>query len=142
MDMHQTAITAAFVMDGLHNAGMPDVMAAYTDHGGMIELVDGVMEWVGPIQSLRAAADSLLLDYPGVFDYEVSIEFGHWLGDSIIEDGDLPDRAHAMAILIDLVESFFRLNGEQDRDMARRLRARLDETADILMAPQAANDGA
>jgi hypothetical protein len=142
MDQHQTAITAAFVMNGLHKADLGKVSEAHVGDGDQLQLIDDVMEWVPAIEALRAAADSLQLGYPGVFEYEVTAEFGHWLGDSIVEDGDLPNRAHAMGILIDLVESFFRLNGEGDRDMARRLRAKLDAAADIIMAPQAANDGA
>lgn len=140
MDQHQTAITAAFVMDGLHRAGLGEVIEAYRDQGGLIELVDAVMEWVPHIEALRAAAESVRAEYPGVFEYEVSLEFGAWLGGSIIDDDDLPDRAHAMSILIDLVDSFFRLG--DDRDLASRLRAALDKAADDIMAPRAANDEA
>jgi hypothetical protein len=140
MDLKLTAITAAFVMNGLHRADLDYIMQAYTGDGGQLELVEGVLEWVPAILALRAAADSIGVDYPGVFEYEVSCEFGQWLGGSIIDDGDLPDRGHAMEILIDLVESFFRV--KDDPVTARRLRAVIDAAADKLMAPQAANDGA
>jgi hypothetical protein len=139
MNLHQTAITAAFVMEGLHDAGYDRVVEAYKEHGGAIELVDAVMEWVPAILALRAAADAVGVEYAGVFEYEVSAGFGHWLGGSIIDDDDLPDRAHAMTILIDLVESFYHV--KHDRDLTRRLRASLDAAADLIMAPQAANEG-
>lgn len=140
MDQHQTAITAAFVMEGLHRANLDKVMGAYREHGGLIELVDAVMEWAPHIVALRDAADTVGAEYPGVFEYEVSLEFGAWLGGSITDDCDLPDRPHAMSILVDLVESFFRLH--EDRDLASRLRAALDKAADDIMAPRAANDEA
>jgi hypothetical protein len=138
MNLHQTAITAAFVMDGLHQADLKEVMSHYIGDGGLLEVVDDVMYWVPAITTLRAAADRLRLDYPGVFEYEVSSEFGKWLGGNIIDEGDLPDRAHAMTILIDSVESFFRV--KDDRNLSRRLRASLDAAADLLMATQATDD--
>jgi hypothetical protein len=138
MEQRQTAITAAFVTLGLHKADLGKVFKAYPH--GMIELVDAVMEWVPHIEALRTAAEAVRDEYPGVFEYEVSEPFGEWIGGSIIDDGDLPHRAHTMEILIDLVESFFRV--PPDKDLARRLRAALDEAADAIMAPQAANDGA
>jgi hypothetical protein len=102
-------------------------------------MVDGVMDWVPAIEALRAAADSIGVDYPGVFEYEVSSEFGQWLGGNIIDEGNLPDRSHGMGILIDLVESFFRV--KDDPVTKRRLSAVLDAAADAIMAP-AANAGA
>lgn len=137
-EQHQAAITAAFLMEGLHDADYERVIKAYQEHGGAIELVDAVMAWVPAIDALRAAAEAVRVEYPGVFEYEVSATFGHWIGDTIIDDGDLPDRAHAMGILIDTVESFFRVR--DDRDLGRRLRASLDAAADAIMAPAAAND--
>lgn len=137
MDVRQTAITAAFVMQGLYKADLDKVYKAYGQ--GMIELVDAAMAWVPHIDALRAAAEAVYDEYPGVFEYEVSLEFGDWLGDSIIDGGGLPEDGHAMEILIDLIESFFRVRG--DKDLSRRLRAALDAEADKLMAPQAANDG-
>jgi hypothetical protein len=136
MDLHQTAMTAAFLMHGLHRADLGEAIIAYAEHGGMLELVDAAMDWVHPIQSLRNAADSLELDYPGVWDYEVSEEFGAWLGGSIIDDRDLPERTHAWAILIDLVESFFRLNEPESSDLRRQLRARLERVAVEIMTQQ------
>jgi hypothetical protein len=138
MDQRQTAITAAFVTMGLHKADLRKVFTAYGH--GMIELVDAVMEWVPHIEALRAAGETVRNEYPGVFEYEVSEPFGEWIGESIGDDGDLPNRGHTMEILIDLVESFFRVH--DDKDLMRRLRAALDQTADAIMAPQAANDGA
>jgi hypothetical protein len=137
MDVRQTAITAAFVMHGLHKADLDKVFKAYG--GGMIELVDAAMQWVPHIDALRAAAETVIDDYPGVFEYEVSEPFGDWLGDSIIDGDGLPEDGHTMTILIDLVESFFRVR--DDKDLSRRLRFALDAAADKIMAPQAANDG-
>jgi hypothetical protein len=123
-------------MHGLHRADLGEAIAAYAEHGGMLELVDAAMDWVHPIQSLSNAADSLELGYPGVWDYEVTEEFGAWLGGSLIDDRDLPERTHAWAILIDLVESFFRLNEPEDSELRRQLRARLDRVAVEIMAQQ------
>ena len=133
MDQHQTAITAAFVMEGLHDVGYDNVVKAYRDNGGAIELVDAVMAYVPIIDQFRAAAEAVRAEYPGVFEYEVSSAFGAWLGGSIIDDGDLPDRPHAVEILLDLVQSFF--NVGDDKDMARRLRASLDAAAEAVLTP-------
>lgn len=118
MDQNQTAITAAFVMEGLHkDHGYYALLQAWDK--GAIELVSAVMEYVPIIHRLRSVAEAVVGEYPGVFEYEVSAPFGHWLGDTIAEEGDMPEQGHAVAILTDLVESFFRRDA--DADLSRRL---------------------
>lgn len=46
-------------------------------------------------------------DFPGVFDYEVSYEFGQWYGKTILEEGGAPSRIEAEAKLRELTVAFF-----------------------------------
>jgi hypothetical protein len=114
MDLHQTAITAAFVTEGLHDAGYDHVIKAWDK--GAYELVDAVMACVPIIGALRDAVDTELGDdaeYPGVFDYEVSSFAGEWLGQCVIADGDLPDRDAIIAYVTNLVVHFFARSDDQ-----------------------------
>ena len=114
MDQHQTAITAAFVMEGLHDASYERVIKAYAEQGGAFELVDAVMDCVPIILALREAADTEMGDegYPGVFDYEVSSYVGAWLGQCMIAQAELPPRDAIIAYVTNLVVHFFSRNDE------------------------------
>ena len=113
MDQHQTAITAGFVMEGLHDAGYEHVVKAWDQ--GAYELVDAVMACVPIILTLREAVDKALGDetsYPGVFDYEVSSIVGEWIGQCVIADGELPERDAMTAYVTNLVVHFFSRDDE------------------------------
>jgi len=112
--MRQQLITAAFFIEGLHDA-RPDhnIKPNYdvlieTWGKGCIELVDALVAYV-PFTTKLCEAAALTCDgnYPGVFDYEVSSPFGKWFGEHILETGDEPSRVNAQTWLIHEVGAFF-----------------------------------
>lgn len=113
-DLHQMLITAAFFMEGLHDARpAPDIPANYdvlieTWGQGCIELVDALVSYVPlTIRLCNAAASASDDRYPGVFDYEVSSPFGKWFGEYILQHGDAPLQAEADSWLAKEVAAFF-----------------------------------
>ena len=112
--MRHQLITAAFFMEGLHDA-RPDqnVKPDYDDliktwAKGCIELVDALVSYV-PFTTTLCDAGALANDgaFPGVFDYEVSGYFGQWFGKYILEHGDEPPKLEAYAWLVKEVAAFF-----------------------------------
>ena len=112
--MTRQLITAAFFMDGLHNA-RPDYNVKPSYDGligiwskGCIELVDALVSYV-PLTITLCEAAALACDgsYPGVFDYEVSSSFGKWFGEYILEHGNEPPQIEANAWLVKEVGVFF-----------------------------------
>lgn len=113
-DLHQMLITAAFFMEGLHDARpAPAVPANYdvlieTWGQGCIELVDALVSYVPlTIRLCNAAASANDELYPGVFDYEVSSPFGRWFGEFILQHGNAPSQAEADSWLAKEVATFF-----------------------------------
>lgn len=112
--MRQHLITAAFLMEGLHDA-RPDhnVKPNYdvlieTWGKGCIELVDALVSHVPlTITLCEAAAIACDGNYPGVFDYEVSSSFGKWFGEYILEHGDEPSPDNARTWLVSHIAAFF-----------------------------------
>lgn len=131
-EQHQAAITAAFLMEGLHDAGYERVIKAYRNRGGAIELVSAVMEWVPAIDALCAAAEIIVQEYPGVFEYEVTSTLGQWLGTCIIETGDLPPRDRVMHELAGLVFEFFMAEKGSNAALHRAL----DKATSLLYSAQ------
>jgi hypothetical protein len=113
--MNAQLLTAAFFMEGLHEARpSPDVKPNYdvlieTWGKGCIELVDALVSYVPiTIQLCNYGAIASNDVYPGVFDYEVSAPFGKWFGEYILEHGgDEPSRKEAEDWLVNKVETFF-----------------------------------
>lgn len=99
----QIATTAAFMMEGLHDAGYNDCIAAWDK--GCIEMVQSIVSYAPLVSRLLDALE--MQDFPGVFDYEVSSPFGKWFGDYILEHGDEPPKQDACSWLSKEVESFF-----------------------------------
>jgi hypothetical protein len=113
-DVPQMLITAAFFMEGLHDARpAPAVPANYdvlieTWGKGCVELVDALVSYVPLTIRLCNAAASANDDlYPGVFDYEVSSPFGKWFGEFILQHGNAPSQAEADSWLAKEVAAFF-----------------------------------
>ncbi|MEJ1959751.1 MAG: hypothetical protein WDM70_10295 [Nitrosomonadales bacterium] len=108
--MKEQLITAAFFMEGLHEAqpgGYDGVLGAWDK--GRLELVDALVSHV-PLatQLCNYAAITNGGDYPGVFDYEVSELFGAWFGEYILtHGGDEPSRKEVEDWLVKAVEEFF-----------------------------------
>lgn len=129
--IHQL-ITAAFFMEGLHDARpdhdvKPNYDALIQTWGqGCIELVDALVSYV-PLTSALCEAAAIACDgnYPGVFDYEVSSGFGRWFGEQILETGDEPSRDNAQIWLHNEVAKFFTqgMNEEQSEDVRKAINA-------------------
>lgn len=83
---------AAFVMEGLHDAGYQACVDAYPRP--VLDLVDEVTSYVPYIERLAEAAyaylDSENIGRPGVFPYEVTSPFGKWWGLYLIENREAP----------------------------------------------------
>ena len=112
--MRQQLITAAFLMEGLHDARPEQGVKPNYDelitiwNKGCIELVDSLVSYVPfAIQFCEAAAIATNGTYPGVFDYEVSSSFGKWFGEHILAHGDKPTQIKAYAWLVKEVGTFF-----------------------------------
>jgi hypothetical protein len=108
--MRAKLLTAAFFMEGLHDAkpgGYDAVIHAW--NRGCLEMVDALVIYVPfTIQLCDEAAIANDGDFPGVFDYEVSSSFGQWFGEYILEHGDEPPHDVAQAWLSQAVSAFFR----------------------------------
>jgi hypothetical protein len=111
MNMNSNSITgmlqsAAFMMEGLHDVGYDAAINAW--ELGCLELVTEMVQYA-PI------ADKLHdmgyyengFSCPGVFDYEVSSEFGRWFGAYVIANKTTPSRGSGEAELVRLSERFF-----------------------------------
>ena len=112
--MRVQLITAAFFMEGLHDA-RPDhnVKPNYdvlieTWGQGCIELVDALVSYV-PLATRLCDAGAVASEgmYPGVFDYEVSSCFGKWFGEHILETGEEPSKAYCNTWLAIHITEFF-----------------------------------
>lgn len=107
--MRTQLLTAAFFMEGLHEAkpgGYDVIIPAWGK--GCIEMVDALISHVPfAIQLCEAAARANDGMYPGVFDYEVSGPFGKLFGEYILEHGDEPSHAEAQSWLVKEVTAFF-----------------------------------
>ena len=112
--MRHQLITAAFFIEGLHDARPDgDVKPNYDGlieiwNKGCIELVDALVSYV-PLAIKLCDAGAIACDgcYPGVFDYEVSSYFGKWFGEYILEHGDEPPKIEAYAWLVKEIGVFF-----------------------------------
>jgi hypothetical protein len=126
-NMRQHLITAAFFMEGLHDARPePDTTPNYdalitTWNKGCIELVDALVGYVPyALKLCEAGATAGDGTYPGVFDYEVSSCFGRWFAEHILEHGgDEPPQMDACAWLVKEVGAFFvqGMTGTQSHDI-------------------------
>jgi len=107
-------ITAAFFMEGLHDAKSDHHVTPNYDvlieawGNGCIELVDTLVSHVPlTLKLCDAAAQACDGSYPGVFDYEVSSSFGRWFGEHILEHGKEPSTQAVQAWLVKQVAAFF-----------------------------------
>ena len=107
-------ITAAFFMEGLHDARPDKHVTPNYDvlieawGNGCIELIDTLVSHVPLTLKLsEAAAQACDHNYPGVFDYEVSSCFGRWFGEHILEHGNEPSTQAVQDWLAKQIEAFF-----------------------------------
>ena len=90
-----TTVSGAFMAMALQGGDFDKLM--HTWDQGCYGLVD---ELVGYAPYLTALVQAVLdaapnLDYPGVFDYEVSESFGAWFKTEVMKDGSAPIKADA-----------------------------------------------
>lgn len=113
--MNTQLVTAAFFMEGLHEArpgGYDAVIKAWGK--GCFELVDELVTYVPfTTQLCNYGAIASGGNFPGVFDYEVSVPFGKWFGEYILEHGDEPSQKKAEEWLVKAVDAFFNLKPSQ-----------------------------
>lgn len=100
-------VTAAFLMEGLHDAGYDKCIEAWGKGG--IELVSELVSYTPNLVNLCESCGAIVgHNFPGVFDYEVSSSFGDWFGNQIIETGQAPSKELAHSVMRELVLDFFK----------------------------------
>jgi hypothetical protein len=101
------ANTAAFMVMGLPTQnGLTKLLQHWGK--GCIELVDELTQFAPISQRLLEAKDPQ--DFPGVYDYEVSEEFGAWFAKFILanKDAKAPSLDEGTAKLKELIDGFFK----------------------------------
>lgn len=111
-----TRTAAAFMAIGLNSPERPLSVDTVIDHwdAGFLELIQAVTNYAPYADALAQAGFAATGDYPGVFDYEVSEEFGTWYAARIMEQepgGHEPDPELCRLHLRDLAVEFFRDGG-------------------------------
>ncbi len=100
------AITAVFLMDGLRNHHMSELVDIWGQ--GYLELGQEIAQYAEFITVMgEEAAGEMDNNYPGVFEYEVTANFGKWFGEFIIENRKAPEMLDVCGKLKDLLVNFF-----------------------------------
>lgn len=100
-------ITAAFISAGMHRDVKKLDMARDGAGSGCYELVASAVEYAEYASFLYLAGSYFAPAVPGVFDYEVSEEFGVWYVNQTLMDNRIPDVELACKVLRDLAEAFW-----------------------------------
>lgn len=96
------AVIGAFLCEGLHDVGYDEVLAAWDQ--GCLELQYEVCRYAPYIETKVQEHQ----DFPGVFDYEVTVPFGQWFGQQVIaERGSAPTSVACKAMIDQLCAEFF-----------------------------------
>lgn len=133
MNQLDTAVTAAFVMEGMtcHRFGQMQEAWQIATQQGAVELVAEVMKYVPAIIALREvgeAAHGPQTGHPGSFQDEVSLPFGQWINCQVIDAGGvLPERKEAIDYLASLVRCSFAIAGQPDLDADEAIDAAAQE---------------
>jgi hypothetical protein len=102
------AVHAAFFMEGLimYN-GLIKCVDAWDN--GAIELVSELTSYTDCLQDMLRVVNEFdpNIEWPGVFDYEVSSYFGKWFGKQVIANSDVPSKAVAEKWLAEDILVFF-----------------------------------
>ena len=100
-------VNGMFIMDGIREvAGVQELLAHFGDSVDWVELVSEIAEFSTYLEEKYEECNSTTDGLPGVFDYEVTIEFGKWIALEIIEGRDLPSKALGQAEIDRLVKVF------------------------------------
>lgn len=92
-------IYAAFITEGLHDAGYDKVLAAWGK--GCIELIHEVVQYANFMDVMETAGRQAVQNYCGVYAYMVSSAFGWWFGKNVIETNEAPSAAACYAKIVD-----------------------------------------
>jgi hypothetical protein len=88
--IQRIACTAMFIAEGIHDAGYDKAIQAAHDLGeGWAETLFDIAKYATIIDDAAEAEVAAGAEYPGVFDYEVSVPFGTWYAETLIGSGDL-----------------------------------------------------
>ena len=98
-------IIAAFLMEGLHDAGCNNVLDAWDC--GCVELIDEVTDYVPFIKLMCDTGEKIGEGFPGVFDYEVTSPFGKWFGLYIFDYRNAPCIQDRLDKIEELATNFF-----------------------------------
>lgn len=109
-ELHDAATSGAFMMEGLTDeVRLNDLYSKYACLCGAVELIGEMTYYAAVAWQLSRteyAARVANQDFPGVFDYEVSSEFGRWYG-AALKQGGAPWRDEATAKIEALVHRFW-----------------------------------
>lgn len=125
-DAESTAVCAMHLWDGLIYNRISELQEAW--NRGVIELsMDVAPDAVALAAICDAFASSDMFDtvgFPGVYDYEVSCDYGKWFGDQILK-GITPTSSERKAALKRKAYKFF-IQGDSDEAYHRAVQALLD----------------
>ena len=110
MDINNVCVTAAFMREGMgcSDDRISNMIQAY--EAGYLELVSELCVFAELSENLLAAIPDA--NYPGIYDYEVSTDFGKLFADFVLLHEETPSREDGKAMLIDLISAFFAQGGE------------------------------
>ena len=117
-----SAIHAAFFMEGLHAVVYKKVIDAISNIQfpiGVIELVDEIVGYAEFIDNILTVLGDEVV-YPGVFDYEVSNAFGMWYGDYLIKNKEIPSVKASREFIWNEIIDFFK-QADENTTIVERL---------------------
>lgn len=103
-----SSINAAFMAEGLRDNDYQQVLASYSE--GALELVQEITKYIPYLVDLIEEAESVVEDYPGVFEYEVTSCFGKWFGEEVLRTKEAPSTEDCRQWLFVETLNFFSQN--------------------------------
>jgi hypothetical protein len=102
-----------FIMDGIREvAGVRELLGHFNDSMGWIEIVQEIAEFGIYIEEKYEECWKISNDknegLPGVFDYEVTIEFGKWYAEQVCAGNGMPTKQQGQAQIDTLVKEFMK----------------------------------
>lgn len=106
------ATTAMFLMEGMkdaedRNKAQGSSRSSYLENHGYIETVSELAAYAEFSERLVLALPEQDYGWPGVYDYEVSSEFGDWWFTHVLENGEPPTTAEGQAEFKRRFDEFF-----------------------------------
>lgn len=112
ISMYNVAVTASFMTTGMCSVNRSekppgeDIYAKWEQ--GAFELHFEMCQYAEVSEKIAEyATDTLNLDFPGVYDYEVSEPFGIWFAEQVFAEGCAPTTVAAKQKLARLAAEFF-----------------------------------